>query len=286
MPLDQIDIEEYDPHTLQPLKEKEMSFVEHLEELRWHIIRSVVVVLLISIVLVIFKDWFFETIILGPTQKEFWTYQTMCGLSESLGLGTRLCFEPVGINLVALKLGDAFLMTFKLAFVCGFIFAFPYIFWEIWRFVSPGLYTKEQNSTTGIVLIASVLFTLGALFGYFIVAPFGTNFLAGFSLGGVRADNPTLESYINYLIMFILPAGIIFELPIIVYLLSKLGLLTPEFMRQYRRHAVVVILVIASLMTPPDILTQFLIGVPLYFLYEISIFVSAYVVKKEAAKLA
>ncbi|MEY2904922.1 MAG: hypothetical protein RJA52_938, partial [Bacteroidota bacterium] len=170
--------------------------------------------------------------------------------------------------------GESFITSIKVSFIAGFILSFPYVFWEIWKFISPGLYKKEKRATRGIVLICSILFLIGVLFGYFVIAPFAVNFLAGYQIPGVE-NSPTLNSFITYMVMFTAPAGLIFELPIVVYFLSKIGLLTPKIMRTYRRHAIIGILILAALITPPDVVTQFLIGIPLFILYEISIFVSA-----------
>ena len=162
----------------------------------------------------------------------------------------------------------------------GFVLSFPYIFWEIWRFVKPGLYEKEKNVTRGVVLICSGLFLMGILFGYFIISPFAVTFLAGYQIAGIEEATPALSSYINYLIMFTVPAGIIFELPIVVYFLAKIGLVTADFMKRYRKHALVIILMVAAIVTPPDVVTQFLIGIPLFFLYELSIHIAKRVEKQ------
>ena len=198
-------------------------------------------------------------------------------------MGDKMCFSPPEYTAQAIGLAEPFIMSFKLAFVAGFIVAFPYVFWEIWRFVSPGLYEKERKATSGIIFICSFLFLLGVLFGYFVVAPFAYSFLLGIKIVNV-SNIPTLSSILNYLLMFTAPAGLIFELPIVVYFLSKIGLVTPEGMRKYRRHSIIGILMLAAIITPPDVVTQFLIGIPLYILYEASIFISARVQRKEKAK--
>jgi len=279
MPLDQIDVDK-----IGDGKEvTEMSFLEHLEELRWHIIRSLGVIVVVGIVLFFFKNWLFEQIVFGPTHADFISYQVICNFSQQLGLGESMCFTPPVFEKIAIGFAESFIISIKVAFVAGFLVSFPYVFYEVWSFIKPGLYKKEQTVTSGIVFICSFLFLLGVLFGYFVIAPFAINFLAGYYIPGVT-NSPTLSSFITYMIMFTAPAGLIFELPIVVYFLSKVGLVTPEVMRKYRRHAIVAILLLAALITPPDVVTQFLIGIPLFFLYEISIFVSARVVKKEEAK--
>jgi sec-independent protein translocase protein TatC len=162
----------------------------------------------------------------------------------------------------------------------GLIIAFPFVFYEIWKFIKPGLYQKEQKAAKGIVFVCSILFIFGVLFGYFIIAPFAVSFLASYSVGADVISKPTLSSYVNYLTMFTIPTGIVFELPVFVYFFSKLGLVTPAGMKKYRKHAFIVILIIAAVITPPDVMTQFLIGIPIFILYEISIFISARVEKK------
>lgn len=277
MPLDQVDVDRLGSGQ----QEKEMSFLEHLEELRWHIIRSLLAIVLFGIGLFFIQDWFFEYVIFGPTNPDFLSYTAICEFSNFVGLGDKMCFEPPIFKKQAIGFGESFITSIKVSFIAGFILAFPYVFWEIWRFVSPGLYKKEQRATRGIVFICSFLFLTGVLFGYFVIAPFAVNFLAGYTIPGVE-NSPTLNSFITYMLMFTAPAGLIFELPIVVYFLSKVGLLTPATMRAYRKHAVIGILVLAALITPPDVVTQFLIGVPLFILYEISIFVSARVEAQEA----
>ena len=273
MPLDQVDVDKIG-------QEKEMTFLEHLEELRWHIIRSLIAIVGIGILLFLGQKWLFEYVIFGPTNPDFFSYRMICNISESVGLGEYMCFEPPEFRKQAIGFGEAFITSIKVCFISGFILAFPYVFWEIWSFVSPGLYENERKATRGIVFICSLLFMLGVLFGYYIIAPFAINFLAGYTIPGVE-NTPTLSSLINYMIMFTAPAGLIFELPIVVFFLSKVGLVTPESMQQYRRHAIIGILVLAAMITPPDVVTQFLIGIPLYALYEISIIISKRVAQED-----
>jgi len=274
MALDQVDVDRIG----EP--QKEMTFLEHLEELRWHIIRSLVAIVVIGIVLFLVQDWLFEVVIFGPTNPDFFSYVAICDLSNAVGLGDRMCFTPPEFRKLAVGFGEPFIISIKVCFISGFIASFPYVFWEFWRFISPGLYDKERKATRGVVFICSFLFLLGVLFGYYVIAPFAVNFLAGYNIPGVE-NTPTLSSFINYMVMFTAPAGLIFELPIVVFFLSKIGLVTPNLMKQYRRHSIIIILVLSALITPPDVVTQFLIGVPLFFLYEVSIFVSRRVERQE-----
>lgn len=283
MALDQIDVDKLEEGQEQAAG-KEMSFLEHLEELRWHIIRSLMVILTLGIVLFLFQKWMFREVIFGPTEPDFLSYRFVCGLSEAIGMGDNLCFTPPVFPKIATGFGEAFIISIKVSFVMGFILSFPYVLWEFWRFIRPGLYPKEQSAARGMVAICSSLFLTGVLFGYYIISPFAINFLAGYDIPGVQ-NTPTISSFINYMIMFTAPAGLIFELPIIVYFLSKVGLVTPEGMKKYRRHSIIGILIVAAMITPPDVVTQFLIGIPLYVLYEVSILVSARVNKENEEAL-
>lgn len=259
-------------------EEGEMGFLEHLEELRWHIIRSLGAIVILAIVFYIFESWVFNNIIFWPKQESFLTYRFFCGISEAT------CFQPPVFGLQVKELGEQFFTSLKVCMSLGFIVAFPYIFWEFWQFLKPGLYPGEQKAARGIVFYCSFLFIAGALFGYFVISPFAIKFLVGYNLSSEIIIDPTLASYVSYLTMFTIPTGIVFELPIVVYFLSKIGLLTPDFMRKYRKHALVVILILASVITPPDVTSQFLIGVPLFFLYEISIHISRRVEKANQLK--
>jgi sec-independent protein translocase protein TatC len=274
MPLDQIDVDRLESGE----ESQEMSFLEHLEELRWHIIRSLLVIVSLGIVLFLFQGWVFDTVIFGPTKQDFFSYVAICQFSEAVGLGDTMCFYPPDFPKIATGFGEPFIMSIKVSFVMGFIFAFPFVLWEFWRFIKPGLYAKERQAARGMVAICSALFLLGVLFGYYVISPFAVNFLAGYQIPGVQ-NTPTMSSFINYMIMFTAPAGLIFELPVIVYFLSSIGLVTPAGMKKYRRHSIIGVLLLSAMITPPDVVTQFLIGIPLYILYEVSIVVSARVNK-------
>ena len=252
-------------------EEKEMSFLEHLEELRWHIIRSLVSVVFFAILVFVFKDFVFEEIVFAHKKDTFPTYRFLCGISDFL------CFNPPNFDIVPREFGEKFFTHLKVSFWLGITISIPYIFYELWRFIKPGLYKKEQKAARGMVTICSGLFLFGILFGFYIIAPFAIKFLAGYSLSMDEVlvnDTTSLASYVNYLTMFTIPTGFVFEMPVIVYFLSRIGLLTPEFMRKYRKHSIVVILIFAAIITPPEVITQILIGIPVFVLYELSIFVS------------
>lgn len=274
MPLDQVDVDNPNGRT-----GREMSFFEHLEELRWHIIRSLLAIVGAGIVLFIFQGWLFDRVLFGPTHTDFITYRVLCWVSQQLNTGTAMCLPPPDFKIVAIGFGETFITSIKVSFLAGLVVGFPYVFYELWRFISPGLTEKERNASRGAVLVCSALFLFGVLFGYFIVSPFGVRWLGGYTLPGVE-NQPTLSSLINYMVMFTLPSGLIFEMPVIVYVLSRIGLVTPEGMRSFRRYAIVGTLIIAGVLTPPDAVTQFLVGIPMYALYEISIFISARVARQ------
>ncbi|MEM6723888.1 MAG: twin-arginine translocase subunit TatC [Bacteroidota bacterium] len=267
------------------VQEKEMTFFDHLEELRRHILRSIVAVVVAGIGLFLVGRPLFDEILFGVRNDHFWSYKVICNLSQSWGLDESLCFQPAKFTIITTGLGEEFITHIKVAIVGGLVVAFPFVFREFWRFIKPGLYVKERRVTRGVIFVCSMLFTTGVLFGYFVIAPFAVNFLVSYTIADIEST-VTLTSFINYMIMFTLPAGLAFELPLVVFYLSKLGLATPEVMRKYRKHAIVAILIVASIITPPDVVTQFLIGVPLYFLYEISIIVSAREIRRQAKREA
>ena len=265
----------------QPIPEgegAEMSFFDHLDELRKVIFRSLVAILIIAIVVYLSSQFIFEKIIFGPLSKDFVTFRLFC---EHLGM----CFETTNIAVKTNKLTETFFVDLKVSFYIGLIASFPYIFYQLWGFIKPGLYAAEQKVTKGVVFVCSFLFFTGVGFGYFILSPFAIKFLANYQVASLVESEVTLSSYVGSMTMFIIPSGIMFQLPLVVYFLAKLGLITPTSMRAYRKHAFVAILVLAAILTPPDILTQFMIGVPIYGLYEVSIFVAARQTKKREKSL-
>ncbi|MEZ4981458.1 MAG: twin-arginine translocase subunit TatC [Saprospiraceae bacterium] len=260
-------------------QEGEMTFFEHLEELRSHLMRSAFWIVIFAAAAFFAKDFIFKDLLFAPRYSDFLSYQKLCQFSNWLGFGDNLCFFPPDFEVQGVGFGELFTTHLKVSFFVGLAVAFPFILWEVWRFISPGLYQKERKAARGFVFICSILFMMGMLFGYYVISPFAITFLAGYEIEGAVAV-PTLASYVNYMVMFTIPVGLIFELPVLVYFLSRIGLVTPTFMRTYRRHAGVIILILAAIITPPDVMTQFLVGLPLYVLYEISIFISGRVVRK------
>ena len=259
---------------------EEMSFLDHLEILRWHLIRSGIAILLFSILAFIFKEIIFDVVLLAPKDPNFLTYRFLCNISQALGLGDALCIKESPFSLMNINMAGQFSAHLLTSFYAGFILAFPYVFWEIWRFVLPALKEKEAKVSRGIVFFSSLLFLIGVIFGYFVIAPLSINFLGSYQVSQTVANQISLTSFISTVTTISLANGIIFELPILVYFLTKIGLLTPEFMRTYRRHAMVITLILSAIITPPDITSQILVSFPLIILYEISIQISKAIVKK------
>ncbi|MDQ6480954.1 twin-arginine translocase subunit TatC [Dyadobacter sp. LHD-138] len=268
MPLDQ-EFEQEEEGTGQ-----EMSFIGHLEELRWHVIRAVGSILVFAILAFVYIKEIYHYVIIAPSQPHFWTYRMLCLLSEKVGYD-ELCVKELNFKLQTIGMGDQFTMSMTSAVIAGLIFAFPYAFWEIWRFIKPGLKASERQSARGAVFYVTFLFFSGVLFGYFIVTPLAINFLANYTLDESIINEFSLASYISLVSTLTLACGIAFQLPIVVFVLSKVGVLTPSFMREYRKHAMIVILIVAAVITPsPDIYSQILVAIPLLLLYEVSILVS------------
>lgn len=257
-----------------------MSFLDHLEELRWHLVRSALLVCTLMVVLFFNKEFVFDTIILGPMQSDFLTYRWFCQLGEWLNAKEVLCFGAIPMKLISTNMSGQFTTHVWVSFIGGLIVSFPYVFWELWRFIKPGLYEKEQSYTRGIVLYASVLFLLGVLFGYYLIAPLSVNFLGGYQVSTEVYNTIDLNSYISTVTTLTLATGATFEMPILVYFLTKIGLIGPTFLRTYRRHAIVVLLIIAAIITPPDVISQVIVTLPLLLLYEISILIASRVEKK------
>ena len=265
-------------------EESEMTFIDHLEVLRWHIVRSVLAILISAILFFIYIDEIFDIIIMGPTRNDFISYRVLCKLSHTLGMGDSLCMPPMKLNLQVTSISGTFMSSITIAVVGGLLVAIPFVFYEIWKFVRPALKPTELKYTRGIIFWVSFFFFVGVAFGYFMLAPFTFNFLANYTIGGlgVIEYRPTLSDYLDTLIDIALGAGIAFELPMATWLLSKLGIITPQFLRNYRKYAYVVLLVLAAVITPsPDWGSQLIVVVPLVLLYEISIIIAARVKKKQ-----
>ncbi len=261
--------------------EGEMTFLQHLEELRWHIIRALIAVVVGAILAFLFKNIIFDEIILAPNNPDFITNRLLCRLAEAVN-APALCINQDPIELISIKMSGQFTTHINISLVAGLIMAFPYVFWEFWSFFRPALYEKERKYARGAVFMASLLFMTGILFGYFIITPLSINFLGTYRVSDIVANQINITSYISSITSVALSAGITFELPIVVFFLARIGVVTPEFMRKYRRHAIVLVLVVAAVITPPDVFSLILVSIPLVLLYEVSIFIAARVVRKRA----
>ncbi len=256
-----------------------MPFLAHVEQLRWHIIRALVVLVVFSVMAFLAKSFVFHVLILGPSRPDFWTYRLLCKLGTLLN-APALCIEQLSFTLQSRQMTGQFTMHLTSSFVIGLIGAFPYAFWELWRFLKPGLYATEGHVIRGTVFFVSVLFFLGVLFGYYVIAPLAINFLANYQLDPSILNEFDIISYVSTLATLVLACAFIFQLPFIVYCLAKAGLLTPSIMRAYQKHAIIAILIVAAIITPPDVMSQLLIALPLVLLYEFSIFMARFVTHK------
>jgi sec-independent protein translocase protein TatC len=262
----------------------EMTFIDHLEELRTHIIRSVLAILVGAIVIFIYRNWVFDNVLRGPLNPNFISYRLLCQFSHWAHMGEALCMPAVEVKLITNTFGGQFLGSISMSLVFGIIIAFPFIFWEFWRFVKPALKEKEAKNTRFVIFWVSFFFFTGAAFGYFLLGPFTFNFLAGFKLGTQDAITtlPTLADYVDNLTNLILGCGIAFELPVLAFILTKIGLVTASFLKKTRKYAIVVILLVSAFITPsPDWMSQLIVFTPLWLLYELSIIVSARVQKQQ-----
>ena len=263
-------------------EEDKMSFLDHLEILRWHLVRIVIALLIFSILAFFFKGFIFDTVVLAPVFDSFITYQLFCQLSEAMGLGDKLCFQSISFQLINITMAGQFTMHLIVSIFAGIIAAFPYILYEVWRFIKPALKKGEKNYARGLVFWGSLLFLSGVSFGYYLITPLSVQFLGGYNVSELVQNQISLSSYISTVTTITLSCGLIFQLPIIVYFLSKLGIVTPSLMKTYRRHAIIAVLLLSAIITPPDITSQILVSLPLLLLYEISILISRMVVKKKA----
>ena len=261
--------------------EAEMSFFEHLEILRWHIIRAVIAIIVFAILSFTFYDFVFNQIIMGPKNLDFWTYRMMCKLGAILNLDG-FCVEKIPFNIINTELAGQFMLQINSCLLMAVALGFPYLLFEVWLFIKPALTDIERKSASGFVFYATILFILGALFGYYIVVPLSVNFLANVSLSDEITNQITIDSYLSTIATLTLGCGAVFLLPILIFILSKLGLMTPAFMRASRRYAIIIILTIAAIITPTaDVITLLTVSAPMFILYELSIMVSANVQRKK-----
>ncbi|MGB7785450.1 MAG: twin-arginine translocase subunit TatC [Salinimicrobium sp.] len=263
----------------------EMSFLDHLEELRWHLIRATFAVVIAATVAFFLKHFIFDTLLFGPADADFFTYDILCRMSTAVGLEGGFCFDEMPFTIQSRTMGGQFSAHIWTAITAGFIIAFPYVLFEFWRFISPALRSNERKNARGFIFISSFLFFLGVLFGYYLITPLSINFLGKYQVSEKVLNEFDIGSYISLVRSSVIACGLIFELPIVIYFLTRIGLVTPQFLRKYRKFALVIVLIISAIITPPDILSQIIVAIPVLFLYEISIIISNIVFKREERRL-
>lgn len=267
-------------------KTGEMSFLNHLEELRWLLVRSCIAILIGGCIAFTFSDFIFDVILFGPKKGDFITYRFFCDLAHKYDLDKSFCITELPFEIQSRKMEGQFSTDIWTSITAGFILAVPYILWEVWKFIRPALYVSERKHAVSFILVASVLFFLGVIFGYFVITPLSINFLGNYKISDVVKNDIDLDSYLSLIKTTVISCGLIFELPIIIYFLSKLGLVTPEFLRNYRRYAYVIILIVAAIVTPPDVISQIIVSIPLVILYELSILIAKKINKPEKNQTA
>jgi len=262
----------------------DMSFLDHLEDLRWHLIRATIAVLVCGAGAFIFSDFIFDTIIFGPKKMSFPTYRWLCSMSQYIGIDTTFCLDEFPFRIQNRTMAGQFSAHIWTSIYAGLVIAFPYIIYQFWKFLSPGLHENERKHSKGFIIISSFLFFLGVLFGYYIVTPLSINFLGTYSVSSEISNEIDISSYISLVRSSALASGLIFELPIIIYFLTKIGLVTPHILKKYRKFALVIVLVVSAIITPPDVASQIIVAIPILVLYQVSIYISKIVVKNQLKK--
>jgi len=266
--------------------DQEMSFIEHLDVLRGHLFKSALAVAVGAIIMAVYNKFIVTRILMGPTHPDFWTYRTLCDVGHKWGLGDKLCMAEIHLRMQSNAVAGQFDTYFNIILIGGFIIAFPYVFWQFWKFTRPALKEKELQNTRGVIFWVSMLFFLGVLFGYFVIAPYTISFFANFSLDTNIENIWTISSYFTTISQLILGAGLAFQLPLVMYFLAKIGVVSAAYLRRVRKYAILIIVIVASIITPPDMLSTIVASFPLIILYEISILLCVKVEKKQAKEEA
>ena len=262
----------------------EMSFLDHLEDLRWHLIRICSAVMIVATLAYIFSRFIFDEIIFAPLLMNFPTYAFLCKAAQFLDVTTTFCSDKIPLILQNRTMAGQFSADIWTAILGGFIISFPYVIYQLWSFISPGLHKEERKHSRGFIIICSLLFFIGVLFGYYIITPLSINFLANYSISSMVDNQIDISSYIALVRASALASGLIFELPIIIYFLTKIGLVTPEFLKTYRKYAMVIVLILSAIITPPDIASQVIVAIPIIILYQVSITISKIVIRNQKRK--
>lgn len=260
---------------------EEMSFIEHLDVLRSHLFRSAVAIAVGAIVMAIYNKFIVQQVLMGPTNADFATYVYLCKISARLGLGGALCMTEIHVQMQNTQVAGQFNIYFNVILIGGFILAFPYVFWQFWKFTKPALKPNELKNTRGVIFWVSLLFFLGILFGYFIIAPYTINFFSNFKLDPKISNDWMVSDYFSTIVPLILGSGLAFQLPLVLYFLAKIGVVSASYLRRMRKYAILIIVIVASIITPPDMLSTVVASVPLLLLYEISILLCVKVEKKK-----
>jgi sec-independent protein translocase protein TatC len=259
----------------------EMSFFDHLDVLRGHLFKSAIAVTIGAILMAIYNKLIVKNILMGPTHQDFITYRVLSKISLHLGLGNKLSMSPIHVKMQSTEVAGQFGVYFNIILIGGFILAFPYVFWQFWKFIRPALTDKELKNSRGVIFWVSVLFFIGVCFGYFVVAPYTINFFSNFSLDDNIENIWTIASYFNTIVPLILGAGLAFQLPLVMFFLAKVGVVSAAYLRRVRKYAILIMLIVTGIITPPDMLSQIICTVPLVILYEISILLCVKVEKKQ-----
>ena len=261
------------------MADKEMSFLEHLEDLRWHLLRSITAILIAALAAFLAKDFVFDVLLFGPKKTDFLTYQLLCQASNLFGFDDGFCISELPFRIQSRTMAGQFSAHIWTSITLGFVVSFPYVIYQFWKFISPGLYSHERKTASGFITISSLLFFTGVLFGYYVVTPLSIRFLGTYTVSTEIFNDFDLSSYTALVRASVLASGIIFELPILVYFLTKIGLITPEFMRKYRKIALVLVMFLSAVISPPDVASQIIVAIPVLILYELSIFISKRVIR-------
>ncbi|WP_339610772.1 twin-arginine translocase subunit TatC [uncultured Planktosalinus sp.] len=259
----------------------EMTFLDHLEDLRWHLIRATLSIVVVGFVAFLAKDFIFDVIIFGPKQADFVTYRVLCDIAQFVGLQDSFCFDELPFRIQSRTMAGQFSAHIWTSITAGFVVAFPYVIYEFWKFISPGLMENERNTARGFIAVSSLLFFMGVIFGYYVITPLSINFLGSYQVSGEVFNDFDLSSYIGLVRSSVIASGLIFELPIIIYFLTKIGLVTPETLKKYRKISLVVVLILSAVITPPDIVSQIIVAIPILILYELSIVISRIVIRNQ-----
>ncbi|MGY5850357.1 twin-arginine translocase subunit TatC [Salegentibacter sp. F14] len=265
--------------------QEEMSFLDHLEDLRWHLIRATLAVVIAGSLAFLAKGFIFDVLLFGPSKGSFFSYDILCRISTAIGIDGGFCFDEMPFRIQSRTMGGQFSAHVWTSITAGFIIAFPYVIYEFWKFVAPAMHNNERRYAKGFIFISSLLFFTGVIFGYYVVTPLSINFLGKYQVSETVFNDFDLSSYIGLVRASVLASGLIFELPILIYFLTRIGIVTPDFLKKYRKYALVLVLILSAIITPPDIVSQIIVAIPVLLLYEVSIIISKVIYKQEQRKL-